>query len=183
VSILNVSSVINNVVASAAESEVGACFQNAQTAAPLRVTLLELGHEQPATSLRTDNSTAYGILNETIKQKRSKSMDMKYYWLQDRVRQKQFDVYCRPGKDNLGDYHTKHHLAQYHQYMRPILLHQDNSLTILQGCAKLPQPKLRQRTDTDTTVHTESHSGHMCSGTCVCYNITKQDVTVSFIGT
>jgi hypothetical protein len=102
-SILNVASVIKNVVASAAESEVGACFQNAQTAAPLRVTLLELGHEQPATPLRTDKSTAYGILNETIKQKRSKSMDMKYYWLQDRVRQKQFDVYWRPGKDNLAD--------------------------------------------------------------------------------
>jgi hypothetical protein len=60
-SILNVASVIKNVVASAAESEVGACFQNAQTAAPLRVTLLELGHKQPTTPLRTDNFTAYGI--------------------------------------------------------------------------------------------------------------------------
>jgi hypothetical protein len=106
-SILDVASVIKNVVASAAESEVGACFQNAQAEAPLRTTLLELGHNKPATPLRKDNSTAYGILNETIKQKRSKSMDMKYYWLQDRVRQKKFDVYWRPGKDNLGDYHTQ----------------------------------------------------------------------------
>jgi hypothetical protein len=55
-------------VASAAESEVGACFQNAQSGALLRVTLTELGHIQPATPLRTDNSTAFGILNETIKQ-------------------------------------------------------------------------------------------------------------------
>jgi hypothetical protein len=69
-SILDVASVIKHVVASAAESEVGACFQTAQTAAPLRVTLLELGQEQSATPLRTDNSTAYGILNEIIKQKR-----------------------------------------------------------------------------------------------------------------
>jgi hypothetical protein len=68
-SILNVASVIKNVVASAAESEVGACFKNAQTAAPLRVTLIEVGHKQAATPLITDNSTAYGILNETIKQK------------------------------------------------------------------------------------------------------------------
>jgi hypothetical protein len=130
-SILNVASVIKNVVASAAESEVGACFQNAQTAAPLRVTLLELGHEQPETPLITDNSTAYGILNETIKQKRSKSVDMKYHWLQDRVCQKQFDVYWRPGKDNLAYYHTKHHPAQHHQDMRPILLNQANSLNVL----------------------------------------------------
>jgi hypothetical protein len=130
-SILNVASVIKNVVASAAESEVGACFQNAQTAAPLCVTQLELGNGQPATPLRTDNSAAYGILNETIKQKRSKSMDMKYYWLQDRVRQKQFNVYWRQGKDNLADYHIKHHPAQHHQDMRPILLHQANSLDVL----------------------------------------------------
>jgi hypothetical protein len=71
-SILNVTSIIKNVVSSAAESEVGACFHNAQSGAPLRVTLTELGHIQPPTPLRTDNSTAFGILNETIKQKRSK---------------------------------------------------------------------------------------------------------------
>jgi hypothetical protein len=115
---------------------------------------LELGHKQPETPLRTDNSTDYGILNETIQQKRSKSMDMKYYWLQDRVRPKQFDVYWRPGKDNLPDYHTKHHPAQHHEDMRPILLHQANNLTVLRGCAKLPQPKLRQPTDTQTSQRT-----------------------------
>jgi hypothetical protein len=91
-SILNVASVIKNVVASAAESEVGACFHNAQSGTPLRVTLTELGHTQPPTPLRTDNSTAFGIVNEKIKQKRSKAMDMRYHWLTDRVRQKQFDV-------------------------------------------------------------------------------------------
>jgi hypothetical protein len=126
-----VASVIKNMVASAAESEIGACLQNAQTAAPLRITLLELGQKQPATPWRKDNSTTYGILNETIKQKRSKSMDMKYYWLQDRVHQKQFHVYWRPGKDNLGDYHTKQPPAQHHQDMHPILLHQANNLNVL----------------------------------------------------
>jgi hypothetical protein len=149
-----VASVIKNVVSSAAESEVGACFQNAQTAAPLRVPLLDLGHKQPATPLRTDNSTAYVILNETIKKKRSKRMDTKYYWLQYRVRQKQFDVYWRPGKDTLGDYHTKHHPAQHHKDMRPILLHQANSLNFLRGCAKLRQPQLHQPTDTKTSQRT-----------------------------
>jgi hypothetical protein len=43
-SILNVAAVIKNVVASAEESEVGACFYNALSGAPLRVTLPELGH-------------------------------------------------------------------------------------------------------------------------------------------
>jgi hypothetical protein len=87
-SILTVAAVIKNVVASAAESEVGACFHNSQSGVPLRVTLTELGHTQPPTPLRTDNSTAYSNVNETIKQKRSKAMDMRYHWLTDRVRQK-----------------------------------------------------------------------------------------------
>jgi hypothetical protein len=110
-SILNVAAVIKNVVASAAESEVGACFHNAQSGAPLRVALTELGHTQPPTPLPTDNSTAFGILNETIKHKRSKARDMRYHWLTDRVRQQQFDIYWRPGHENLGNYHTKHHSA------------------------------------------------------------------------
>jgi hypothetical protein len=152
-SILNVASIIKKVVASAAESEVGACFHNAQSGAPLRVTLTELGHSQLPTPLRTDKSTAFGILNETIKQKRSKSMDMRYHWLTDRVRQKQFDVYWRPGGENLGDYHTKHHSAQHHKDMRHLILNEANSLQVLRGCVKLlplPQPPLRARTDART---------------------------------
>jgi hypothetical protein len=151
-SILNVASVIKNVVASTAESEVGACFHNAQSGAPLRVTLTELGHVQPPMPLCTDNSTAFGILNETIKQKRSKAMDMSYHWLTDRVCQKQFDVYWRPGQ-NLGDYHKKHHSAQHHKNMRGLILHQSNSLQVLRGCVKLrplPQSQLHARTYAET---------------------------------
>jgi hypothetical protein len=152
-SILNVAEVIKNVVASAAKSEVGACFHNAQSGAPFRVTLTELGHAQPPTPLRTDNSTAYGIVNETIKHKRSKAMDMRYHWLTYRVRPKKIDVYWRPGRENLGDYHTKHHSAQQHKDMRHLILHEANSLQVLRGCVKLlplPQPPVRARTDART---------------------------------
>jgi hypothetical protein len=62
-SVLKVASVINNAGASVVESEAGACFQNTQSGAPLRVTLTVLGHTQPATPLRTDNSTAFDIIN------------------------------------------------------------------------------------------------------------------------
>jgi hypothetical protein len=65
-----------------------------------------------------DNSTALGILNKTIKHKRSKEMDMRYHWLTDRVHQKQFDAYWRPGLENLGDYHTKYNSAQHHKDMQ-----------------------------------------------------------------
>jgi hypothetical protein len=141
-------------VASAAESEVGACFHNAQSGAPLRVTLTELGHTQPPTPLRTDISTAYGIVNETIKKKQSKAMDMRYHWFTGRDRKKQFDVYWRPGRENLGDYHTKHHSAQHHKDMRHLILHEENSLQVLRGCFKLlplPQPPVQARTDARTS--------------------------------
>jgi hypothetical protein len=169
-SILNVASVTKNVVASAAESEVGACFHNAQSGAPLRVTLTELGHIQPPMPLRTDNSIAFGILNETIKQIRSKAMDMRYHWLTDRFRQKQFYVYWRPGRENLGDYHTKHHSAQHHKDTRGFILNQANSLQVLRGCVKLlplPQPPLRAHGRTDKSKRPESHPTNECARACV----------------
>jgi hypothetical protein len=170
-SILNVAAVIKNVVASAADSKVGACFDNSQSGALLRVTLTALGHTQPPTPLGTDNSTAYGIVNETIKHKRTKSMDMRYHWLTDRVRQKQFDVYWRPGCENLGDYHTKHHSAQHHKDMRHLILHEVNSLQVLRGCDKLlslqhpttASPRARPHGRTKKSKRTESHPTKECA--------------------
>jgi hypothetical protein len=56
---------------------------------------------------------------------------MRYHWLAYRVRQKQFDVYWRPGRGNMENYHTKHHSAQHHRDMRGLILHQANSLHVL----------------------------------------------------
>jgi trehalose utilization protein len=80
-------------------------------------------------------------------------MDMRHHWLTDRVRQKQFDVYWRPGRENLGDYRTTHHSAQHHKYMRGFILHEANILQVLRGCVKLlilPHPPVRARTDAPT---------------------------------
>ena len=46
-------------------------------------------------------------------------MDMRFYWVQDRVRQGHFIVYWKPGAHNLADYFTKHFPASHHQLMRP----------------------------------------------------------------
>jgi hypothetical protein len=88
--IMVLAKIIKNVMSSAAEAEVAALFMNAQEMAPMRQCLKDLGHAQPATPIKTDNSTATGIINNTIKQKRSKSIDMRFYWLLDRVKQGQF---------------------------------------------------------------------------------------------
>ena len=64
---------------SAAEAECGALYMNTKEAIPMRITLEELGHPQPAAPMRTDNSTAHGMMNKTEEQKQSKSMDMRFY--------------------------------------------------------------------------------------------------------
>jgi hypothetical protein len=66
------------VVASTVEAELGALFLNAQAACPLCITLDELSHPQAATLLQTDNDTACGIINDMVKQKRSKAIDMQF---------------------------------------------------------------------------------------------------------
>jgi hypothetical protein len=181
-SILNVVAVIKHMVASAAESEVGACFQNAHSGAPLRVTLIELRYKQPATPLRTDNSTSFEILNETIKQKRSKSMDTRYHWLTDKVHEQQFDVYWGPGCEKLGDYHTKHHSAQHHKDMRRLILHQANSLHERRGCVKLPEPRLRMRTDAHTYRRTQRATQLRGALACV-YFVTLQNMITDITST
>jgi hypothetical protein len=119
--------VLKAVLASTAESELAGLFVNGQEAVPERITLEELGHPQGPTPIFTDNKTSNGIANDTIKQKRSKAMDMRFYWIRDRVRQGQFLIYWRPGKTNRADYFTKHHPAKHHRRMRPVYLHTPTS--------------------------------------------------------
>lgn len=121
---IHITSVImKNVLASAAEAELAALFFNAQDACTIQQTLTDLGHIQPPTPLQTDNNCANGIINGTVKQKRSKAIDMRFYWLCDRVEQQQFQVKWAPGITNLGDYFTKHHPATHHQSSRYMYLH------------------------------------------------------------
>ena len=59
--------ILKLVAASAASAELGAFFLNTREAKILRLILLELGHEQPQTPIHVDNTTAVGIVNNTIK--------------------------------------------------------------------------------------------------------------------
>ena len=88
-------------MSSAAEAEIGAAFINAKAALPIRTTLEELGHPQPPTTMQVDNTTAGVFANITITQKRSKVIDMRFYWIRDHTRQGQFKIYWDPGSTNL----------------------------------------------------------------------------------
>ena len=89
-------------VASAAESEVGGLSQNGQIAADLRITLHELGFTQTPTPIKTENSAAEGNVTDTGRQKISRAMDMYFYWMKDRLKQKDFFVYWKPGSQKWG---------------------------------------------------------------------------------
>ena len=91
-------------VESAAESEVGGLLNNGQTEVPLKIIPHELGFTQPPTPIKTDNSADEGTVTTTVRQKSSKAMDMQFYWMKDRVKQKDFFVYWTPGSQNMvGD--------------------------------------------------------------------------------
>jgi hypothetical protein len=75
--------------------------------------------------METDNTTATGYRNRTIKQNLTKAMDMRFYWIKDTVKQGQFNVYWGPGFPNLADYFTKHHSSAHHKRMRDICIHAD----------------------------------------------------------
>jgi hypothetical protein len=120
-------------------------IMNGQEAISSRNCLINMGLAQPATKMITDNNTVEGIIKGTIKQKRSKSIDMRFYWLKDRQEQGQFDICWESGKTNLADYTTKHHPSSHHKQVRPICLYmKDESPRTLQGCIKILSPNTAQ---------------------------------------
>jgi hypothetical protein len=81
---------MKQVLASAAEAEMGGLFFKGQEATTIRTILIEMGYPQPPTPLQTDNNTAAGISNSTVKQRCSKAINMRFYWIRDRVKEGRF---------------------------------------------------------------------------------------------
>jgi hypothetical protein len=105
--ILCCSGIIDVVVSSAAESEYAAGYMNAKEATHIRTTLEALGYSQGATPIISDNSFVCDLVNGECKAKKSRAMDMRFFWLRDRVEQGQFNVTWHSREQNLADYFTK----------------------------------------------------------------------------
>ena len=114
--------------------------------------------------IKTDNSTAQGIINNTIKQKRSKAMDMRFYWLRDRTKQGHFHIYWEPGQHNLADLPTKHHPGSHHKRLRPIYVYeQSRSPVSIQGCIKLLTKPCKTGADNPIKRHpSDTYIAHLC---------------------
>ena len=116
--VLTIAQIIKAVMISAVEAKLGGLYINSWEAVPLRHLLNKMGHPQPPTHIQTDNSTALGVVKNTIKPKCTKAMDMRSYWLRDQENQDQFRTYWKAGTSNRCDYTTKHHPAIHHQSVR-----------------------------------------------------------------
>lgn len=107
-------SIIKPVVSSASESSIAALCINTQKVIIIRRILKELGHPQPPTPIRWDNTTTESFINGTIIPKRSKAMDMIFWWLRNKNLTKKLKIYWKPVKVNRAYYYSKHHSGAYH---------------------------------------------------------------------
>ena len=123
--------ILKNVIGSAAETEIGAAYENAKEAIPVRNAAIDTGHPQPSTPMQVDNSMAVGFVNKIIKQKLSKPLTCVFTGFKTEKHKNNSKYTGDPGKGdsqnprgNLGDYHTKHFTKAHHILCRPMYLHE-----------------------------------------------------------
>ena len=133
---LNLAHLIKAVMSSAAKAKLGALYINAREAIPQRHVLEELGHKQPPTPMRMDNSTTLGVVNNNTQPRRTKAMDMRFHLLRCHESQQQFHFFWCPGQTNRADYWTKHHCAAHHKQLRPKILIPKSILDALRASVK-----------------------------------------------
>ena len=136
--ILSRSSVIDVVTASAAESELAAAFMNAKEVAYMRHILQAMGYPQHRTPIITDNSFVFTLTNGTCNQKRSRSMDMRFNWLEDRVAQNQFEVIWCKGHINIADHLTKDLPTNQLKMVRELLVESGIGDTSIRSVLQMP---------------------------------------------
>ena len=77
-------------MSSASETELGAMLITAQEMVAMRQTLQEMKWPHPKPPLQIDNSSAAGMVNNTIVPRKLKTMDRRLHWLRCREAQGQF---------------------------------------------------------------------------------------------
>ena len=106
---------IRHVVCSAAEAECHGLFHNCQMAVAIRRILNGIGHTQNKTTVKTDNTTVTSFVSSTMKEKKSKTWDMRYNWLRDKPAREKFNIIWSKSSTNMADYFTKNHPPIVHK--------------------------------------------------------------------
>ena len=127
--ILNTTGILANIMSTASEAEAAALFTKMKEGVIQCIALNEMQWPQPPSPIIMDKSTAAGLARDTIKANKSRAMDMRLHWIQERAQQRQFLVTWAPGKLNKADYFTKLHAPIHHCRMRFVYLHPPSPLT------------------------------------------------------
>ncbi len=99
-----------------------------------QMTQEELGHLQLKTMVHYNNATAVGIANNMVKRQCSQSMEMRYFWVCDKVAQDAYNVKWHPRQENLADYQSKHPPGVASPGCMPVVLtHKKITLGITKG--------------------------------------------------
>jgi hypothetical protein len=181
--------ILKFVVASAAEAELGALFHNCQDGIIFQQTLANMGHPQPKTPVHCNNAIAVGIENRSVEGQQSRSIEMRLFWVSDKVAQDMYALSWHPGQDNLAYYQSKHCIGSHHIAVRPWYLHTENSPRVLpravrpstlKGCVgtlqngyirNVPSPRVAPRIQSATHV-----TGHGADPN-TCYSQVPRDPT------
>ncbi len=84
--------ILHFVVAFATNAKLGALFLNCKEGMIFQMTLKKLGHPQPKTQVYCNNATAVGMANNTVKKQHLQSMEMRYFWVCDKIAQDPYSV-------------------------------------------------------------------------------------------
>ena len=68
--------IVQKVLASCMESELGTLFKNIEQGGWIRNSLTKMGYPQPKTIIITNSQVAKSVTNEASKQKRSRAINM-----------------------------------------------------------------------------------------------------------
>jgi hypothetical protein len=134
VAINYLSCIISTGVSSTTEAEYTAFFVVGRKAAGASHTLIDLGHPQTVTLIICDNKCATGIANRTVKQKRLKSINMRYHWSPDKIDLNEFVIKKVPSAIFLANYFTKNHPLHHHQSMCNIYVRSQPSKKLANTC-------------------------------------------------
>ena len=80
-------------MASDTEAELGGLFKNFRKATSMITALAEMVHQQQQTQVAMENTAANSIVNGMVK-KISRAINMRFYWVRDRIR-KTISTYSR----------------------------------------------------------------------------------------
>ena len=78
-----------------------------------------MGHPQPQAPVHCDSATAVGIANNTIKWQRLRSMEMRLFWVGDKLHKKRIRLHGTLGRKNLAEYQSKNYNGTHHNAVRP----------------------------------------------------------------